>query len=150
MIEEAYVVVLPLERLDLPLDEVVEGVQRRLDLLWDLEVHLCLHPAGEGENVALLPARAQRLAHELYSFRRWDAQGRKRPGDAQRLRGRTLRAAGPRDLLHVRILETGGEREGARLDSVGGGHARGRRLQRDLSPSQPREHRLHGDDDPFR
>jgi hypothetical protein len=47
MIEEPHVVVLALERLDLPLDEVVEGVECRLDLLWDLEVHRYLHQGSE-------------------------------------------------------------------------------------------------------
>src|SRR5439155_22441645 len=39
VIEEADVVVLPLERLDLCLDEVVKLLQQRLDVLWDIKIH---------------------------------------------------------------------------------------------------------------
>src|SRR3989475_1613556 len=39
VIEETEVVILLLQRLDLRLDKVIEVLQQRLDVLWDLEVH---------------------------------------------------------------------------------------------------------------
>src|SRR5207247_306810 len=58
---------------------------------------LRLHATREGEEVALLAARAQRLADELHDLSGRDAEGRQRARDAQRLRGRTLWAACPRN-----------------------------------------------------
>src|SRR5437879_2102158 len=57
--------------------------------------HLRLYAAREGEEVALLAARAQRLADELHDFGGRDAEGRERARDAQRFSRRALRAACP-------------------------------------------------------